>query len=63
MWDGLWLWKNQGGFLRVWCGSESERAGVINRGPVFKDLGNKLGEFPHAERAAECVLSLPMSLG
>jgi hypothetical protein len=24
MWDGLWLWKNQGGFSRAWCGSEPE---------------------------------------
>lgn len=28
--------------------------------PVFKDLGYKAGDFPHAEQAAESVLSLPM---
>ena len=28
--------------------------------PVFKDLGYKVGDFSHAEQAAERVLSLPM---
>ena len=28
--------------------------------PVFKDFGYRLGDFPYAEQAAECVLSLPM---
>jgi dTDP-4-amino-4,6-dideoxygalactose transaminase/acetyltransferase-like isoleucine patch superfamily enzyme len=28
--------------------------------PVFKDLGYQVGDFPHAEQAAERVLSLPM---
>jgi len=28
--------------------------------PVFKDLGYKKGDFPQAEHATECVLSLPM---
>lgn len=28
--------------------------------PLYKSLGHKLGDFPHAERAAQEVLSLPM---
>ena len=28
--------------------------------PAYSDLGYKAGAFPHAERAAEEVLSLPM---
>src|SRR4029077_12855238 len=28
--------------------------------PIYKSLGHKLGDFPHAERAAQEVLSLPM---
>ena len=28
--------------------------------PVFKNMGHKAGDFPHAEQAAESVLSLPM---
>jgi dTDP-4-amino-4,6-dideoxygalactose transaminase len=28
--------------------------------PAFSDLGRRVGEFPHAERAANEVLSLPM---
>lgn len=28
--------------------------------PVYKDLGYKAGDFPHAEKAAEEILSLPM---
>lgn len=28
--------------------------------PVFEPLGYKLGDFPHSEKAANCVLSLPM---
>lgn len=28
--------------------------------PVYRELGHKRGDFPHAERAAERVISLPM---
>jgi len=28
--------------------------------PVFKEMGHKAGDFPHAEQAAESVLSLPI---
>ena len=28
--------------------------------PAYKNLGFKKGDFPHAERAAERVVSLPM---
>ena len=28
--------------------------------PVYKNIGYKLGDFPHSERAAERVMSLPM---
>ena len=28
--------------------------------PLYKSLGHKMGDFPHAERAAQEVLSLPM---
>jgi dTDP-4-amino-4,6-dideoxygalactose transaminase len=28
--------------------------------PLYAELGHKLGDFPHSERAAQEVLSLPM---
>ena len=28
--------------------------------PVYKDLGYKVGDFPHTEKAANEILSLPM---
>jgi dTDP-4-amino-4,6-dideoxygalactose transaminase len=28
--------------------------------PLYASLGHKIGDFPHAERAAQEVLSLPM---
>ena len=31
--------------------------------PAFADLGHTRGEFPHSERAADEVLSLPMFPG
>ena len=31
--------------------------------PAFKDLGYEMGDFPHSEKLAEQILSLPMYPG